>query len=41
MEQRAVFKSNRSWDSWFEGGDVSADFMTSRDQPDEQERDAF
>ncbi|MFP3341278.1 hypothetical protein R0J87_02065 [Halomonas sp. SIMBA_159] len=43
MEKAAVYKSNRSeaWDSWFDGQSVIADFMSEREQPKEQEREAF
>lgn len=43
MEKAAVFKSNRSeaWDSWFDGQGVTADFMSEREQPTEQEREGF
>ncbi|MGE6608237.1 hypothetical protein ACQKE4_17230 [Halomonas sp. NPDC076908] len=43
MEKAAVFKSNRSeaWDSWFDGESVTEDFMSKREQPKEQEREAF
>ncbi|HCN4561792.1 TPA: AbrB/MazE/SpoVT family DNA-binding domain-containing protein, partial [Escherichia coli] len=29
------------WDSWFDGENVSADFMDIRDQPAMQERESF
>jgi antitoxin VapB len=38
---RIITPAGEGWDSWFEGEDVSADFMTSRDQPPMQEREAF
>jgi antitoxin VapB len=43
MEKAAVFKSKRSeaWDSWFDGESVTAGFMSEREQPKEQEREAF
>jgi antitoxin VapB len=30
---RIITPAGEGWDSWFAGEDVSADFMTSRDQP--------
>lgn len=38
---RIITPAGESWDSWFDGENVSADFMTSRDQPPMQEREAF
>ncbi|WJD90449.1 toxin-antitoxin system antitoxin VapB (plasmid) [Serratia marcescens] len=38
---RIITPAGEGWDSWFDGEDVSADFMTSRDQPPMQEREAF
>ncbi|APS36989.1 MULTISPECIES: toxin-antitoxin system antitoxin VapB [Serratia] len=38
---RIITPAGESWDSWFDGEDVSADFMTSRDQPPMQERETF
>lgn len=38
---RIITPAGESWDSWFDGEDVSADFMTLRDQPLMQEREAF
>ena len=38
---RIITPAGEGWDSWFEDEDVSADFMTSRDQPAMQEREAF
>ena len=38
---RIITPAGEGWDSWFEGEDVSADFMTARDQPPMQEREAF
>lgn len=31
----------KSWDSWFDGPGVTPDFMTDRDQPADQSRDAL
>lgn len=33
-----ITPSGESWKQWFEGESVSADFMTDRDQPPDQER---
>lgn len=38
---RIITPAGESWDSWFEGEGVTADFMTERDQPAEQEREGF
>lgn len=38
---RIITPAGESWDSWFDGEDISADFMTSRDQPPMQERKMF
>lgn len=38
---RIITPAGEGWDSWFESEDVSADFMTARDQPPMQEREAF
>ncbi|MGP3122678.1 toxin-antitoxin system antitoxin VapB [Serratia nevei] len=38
---RIITPAGEGWNSWFDGEDVSADFMTSRDQPAMQEREAF
>ncbi|MGY4659966.1 antitoxin VapB [Pseudomonas sp. NFPP07] len=38
---RIITPAGEAWDSWFEGESVSADFMSERDQPAEQEREAF
>lgn len=38
---RIISPAGESWDSWFEGEGVTADFMTERDQPAEQEREGF
>ncbi|MEI7232298.1 type II toxin-antitoxin system VapB family antitoxin [Pectobacterium carotovorum] len=36
---RIITPAGESWDSWFEGSGVTSDFMSTRDQPDEQIRD--
>ncbi|AIS11309.1 type II toxin-antitoxin system VapB family antitoxin [Pseudomonas sp. 22526] len=38
---RIITPAGEAWDSWFDGESVSADFMSERDQPAEQEREAF
>lgn len=38
---RLITPAGESWDSWFEGEGVTADFMIGREQPPEQEREAF
>lgn len=38
---RIISPAGECWDSWFEGDDVSADFMASREQPTDQEREGF
>lgn len=38
---RVISPTGEAWDSWFEGEGVSDDFMSSREQPPEQERDMF
>ena len=38
---RTIPPAGESWDSWFDGENVSADFMDIRDQPAMQERESF
>lgn len=38
---RLIVPVGESWDSWFDGEAVTADFMQDRDQPAEQEREAL
>ncbi len=38
---RLIVPAGEAWDSWFEGPDVSADFMADRQQPEDQEREGF
>ncbi|WP_141010290.1 type II toxin-antitoxin system VapB family antitoxin, partial [Escherichia coli] len=38
---RIITPAGESWDSWFDGENVSADFMYIRDQPAMQERESF
>jgi antitoxin VapB len=38
---RIISPAGETWDSWFEGSDVSTDFMTDREQPADQHRESF
>ncbi|WP_414041094.1 type II toxin-antitoxin system VapB family antitoxin [Acidithiobacillus sp. M4-SHS-6] len=38
---RILVPAGESWDSWFNGEGVSADFMDNREQPEEQHRDSL
>ncbi|MDZ5602087.1 type II toxin-antitoxin system VapB family antitoxin [Pseudomonas sp. RP23018S] len=38
---RIITPAGESWDSWFDGEDIAADFMTDREQPADQERESF
>lgn len=38
---RIIAPAGEAWDSWFDGSCVGPDFMAERDQPAEQEREAF
>ncbi|EES1499752.1 toxin-antitoxin system antitoxin VapB [Escherichia coli] len=38
---RIITPAGESWDCWFDGENVSADFMDIRDQPAMQERESF
>lgn len=38
---RIITPAGESWNSWFDGDSVSADFMNDREQPAVQERDVF
>nr|WP_244987340.1 type II toxin-antitoxin system VapB family antitoxin [Winslowiella toletana] len=38
---RIISPAEESWDSWFDGETVSADFMSDREQPQPQEREGF
>lgn len=40
-ESRVITPAGKSWDAWFDGESVSADFMSGREQPDDQEREGF
>ena len=36
-----ITPAGEAWDSWFDGEGVSDDFMDDREQPQDQEREAF
>lgn len=36
---RLIVPQGEAWDSWFDGEGITEDFMTQRDQPDEQHRE--
>ncbi|ECV2306882.1 antitoxin [Salmonella enterica subsp. enterica serovar Javiana] len=38
---RIITPAGESWDAWFDGENVSADFMDNREQPVVQERESF
>lgn len=38
---RLLVPAGESWDTWFDGEGASADFMSDRDQPPEQQRESF
>lgn len=38
---RLITPAGEAWDSWFEGEGVTDDFMTEREQPDEQGRESL
>ena len=38
---RLIVPAGESWNSWFDGDSVSSDFMTQREQPEEQTREGF
>jgi antitoxin VapB len=38
---RIVAPAGEVWDSWFEGAAATSDFMSERDEPALQEREAF
>ncbi|EFJ2982928.1 toxin-antitoxin system antitoxin VapB [Escherichia coli] len=38
---RIITPAGESWDSWFDGDSVSADFMNDREQSSVQERESF
>ncbi len=38
---RIITPAGESWDSWFDDIDATTDYMASRDQPADQEREGF
>lgn len=40
-QARIITPAGESWDTWFDGGGVSEDFMTNREQPAHQERETL
>lgn len=38
---RVITPAGGTWDSWFEGETVTDDFMSEREQPDMQKREAL
>jgi antitoxin VapB len=38
---RIITPAGEGWDSWFDGENVSADFMNDREQPHDQDRETF
>jgi len=38
---RLIAPAGEAWDSWFDGEGVTDDFMSEREQPTEQQREAF
>lgn len=36
---RLITPAGESWDSWFDAQGISDDFMPSREQPDDQQRE--
>ena len=39
--KRIITPTGKSWDEWFDSPDVSEDFMASREQPLDQQREIF
>lgn len=38
---RIITPAGESWDSWFDADDATPEYMASRDQPADQEREGF
>lgn len=38
---RLIAPAGEGWDSWFDEPGVSADFMSEREQPEQQERESL
>ncbi len=39
--KRLIVPAGESWDSWFDGPTVTDDFITDREQPEDQKREAL
>jgi len=39
--KRIIVPVGQSWDDWFDAAGVSSDFMTEREQPEDQIRETF
>lgn len=39
--KRIIAPAGQSWDDWFDSPGVSPDFMTARNQPEDQQREPF
>lgn len=40
-QTRLIVPAGQAWQSWFDGDGVSEDFLPTRDQPGNQEREGF
>ena len=40
-QRRIISPADNTWDAWFDGPDVTPDFMDEREQPPEQKRESF
>ena len=40
-QTRLIVPAGQAWQSWFDGDGVSEDFLSTRDQPGDQEREGF
>lgn len=38
---RIITPAGEGWDNWFNGDSVTSDYMSDRDQPDDQTREEF
>lgn len=38
---RIITPASEGWDNWFNGDSVTSDYMSDRDQPDDQTREEF
>ncbi|MFV1982616.1 MAG: type II toxin-antitoxin system VapB family antitoxin [Thiohalomonadales bacterium] len=39
--KRIIIPAGESWDSWFDGPIVTDDFLTDREQPEDQKRETL